>query len=292
MKNLHVFLKCDWKLQKESVDGPWVMLINKIFPHVVIVSILFWAVLPLSWSQCVTVHSSCLLSCLTPQFLSHFVAFVPEVSRPTTLFCFFPWCFKKQIQEPIGSWLQTPTSCSRSVWRFLGTTCTGLTNSSRWSNALIRRHERDAPRSRLASPTWATSMLSTSWTWESTVSSFNCVSSTWCSSIIRMTKAVVSITHLRFYFPGKHPCTWDNGGCSHICIVKGDGTTRCSCPVHLVLLQDELSCGGESCKIKSTWVTSGILKHRNQTRVDHNSCIKAPFLDVVSVQSKWHEHPN
>ncbi|MGH0167617.1 UNVERIFIED_CONTAM: hypothetical protein FKN15_053320 [Acipenser sinensis] len=42
----------------------------------------------------------------------------------------------------------------------------------------------------------------------------------------------------------KHPCTQDNGGCSHICIVKGDGTTRCSCPVHLVLLQDELSCGG------------------------------------------------
>nr|XP_061809166.1 low-density lipoprotein receptor-related protein 6-like isoform X5 [Nerophis lumbriciformis] len=42
---------------------------------------------------------------------------------------------------------------------------------------------------------------------------------------------------------GKHPCTWNNGGCSHICIVKGDGTTRCSCPVHLVLLQDELSCG-------------------------------------------------
>ncbi|XP_064819860.1 low-density lipoprotein receptor-related protein 6-like [Oncorhynchus masou masou] len=43
--------------------------------------------------------------------------------------------------------------------------------------------------------------------------------------------------------PSKHPCTWDNGGCSHICIVKGDGTTRCSCPVHLVLLQNELSCG-------------------------------------------------
>uniref|UniRef100_A0A8C1Q065 Low density lipoprotein receptor-related protein 6 n=1 Tax=Cyprinus carpio TaxID=7962 RepID=A0A8C1Q065_CYPCA len=41
----------------------------------------------------------------------------------------------------------------------------------------------------------------------------------------------------------KHPCTSDNGGCSHICIVKGDGSTRCSCPVHLVLLQDELSCG-------------------------------------------------
>uniref|UniRef100_A0A8C2B7E6 LDL receptor related protein 6 n=1 Tax=Cyprinus carpio TaxID=7962 RepID=A0A8C2B7E6_CYPCA len=41
----------------------------------------------------------------------------------------------------------------------------------------------------------------------------------------------------------KHPCTSDNGGCSHICIVKGDGSTRCSCPVHLVLLQDELTCG-------------------------------------------------
>ncbi|XP_061406856.1 low-density lipoprotein receptor-related protein 6-like [Lethenteron reissneri] len=40
-----------------------------------------------------------------------------------------------------------------------------------------------------------------------------------------------------------HPCFGDNGGCSHICIVKGDGTTRCSCPVHLVLLQNELTCG-------------------------------------------------
>lgn len=50
---------------------------------------------------------------------------------------------------------------------------------------------------------------------------------------------------LRFSPADKHPCTLDNGGCSHICIVKGDGTTRCSCPVHLVLLQDELSCGGE-----------------------------------------------
>lgn len=48
-----------------------------------------------------------------------------------------------------------------------------------------------------------------------------------------------------FLLSDKHPCTSDNGGCSHICIVKGDGTTRCSCPVHLVLLQDELSCGGE-----------------------------------------------
>ncbi|XP_070804169.1 low-density lipoprotein receptor-related protein 6 isoform X5 [Pituophis catenifer annectens] len=41
----------------------------------------------------------------------------------------------------------------------------------------------------------------------------------------------------------QHPCSQDNGGCSHICIIKNDGTTRCSCPMHLVLLEDELSCG-------------------------------------------------
>ncbi|XP_068117072.1 low-density lipoprotein receptor-related protein 5 [Hyperolius riggenbachi] len=40
-----------------------------------------------------------------------------------------------------------------------------------------------------------------------------------------------------------HPCTRDNGGCSHICVAKGDGTPRCSCPVHLVLLQNLLTCG-------------------------------------------------
>ncbi|XP_061077917.1 low-density lipoprotein receptor-related protein 5 [Conger conger] len=40
-----------------------------------------------------------------------------------------------------------------------------------------------------------------------------------------------------------HPCSRDNGGCSHICIAKGDGTPRCSCPMHLVLLQNLLTCG-------------------------------------------------
>ncbi|XP_069480204.1 low-density lipoprotein receptor-related protein 5 isoform X1 [Ambystoma mexicanum] len=40
-----------------------------------------------------------------------------------------------------------------------------------------------------------------------------------------------------------HPCSRDNGGCSHICVAKGDGTPRCSCPVHLVLLQNLLTCG-------------------------------------------------
>ncbi|XP_039594902.1 low-density lipoprotein receptor-related protein 5 isoform X2 [Polypterus senegalus] len=40
-----------------------------------------------------------------------------------------------------------------------------------------------------------------------------------------------------------HPCSHDNGGCSHICIAKGDGTPHCSCPDHLVLLQNLLTCG-------------------------------------------------
>uniref|UniRef100_A0A673I314 Low density lipoprotein receptor-related protein 6 n=1 Tax=Sinocyclocheilus rhinocerous TaxID=307959 RepID=A0A673I314_9TELE len=52
-----------------------------------------------------------------------------------------------------------------------------------------------------------------------------------------------AVHELRMEEYNKHPCTSDNGGCSHICLVKGDGSTRCSCPVHLVLLQDELSCG-------------------------------------------------
>lgn len=64
-------------------------------------------------------------------------------------------------------------------------------------------------------------------------------------STLRRRNCLLEVSHLSVLSAGKHPCTWDNGGCSHICIVKGDGTTRCSCPVHLVLLQDELSCGGE-----------------------------------------------
>uniref|UniRef100_A0A3Q2QM79 Low density lipoprotein receptor-related protein 6 n=1 Tax=Fundulus heteroclitus TaxID=8078 RepID=A0A3Q2QM79_FUNHE len=63
-----------------------------------------------------------------------------------------------------------------------------------------------------------------------------------------------------------HPCTRDNGGCSHICIVKGDGTTRCSCPVHLVLLSDELTCGPPTCS------------------PDHFSCVSG---EVDCIPNSW-----
>ncbi|NWS27481.1 LRP5 protein, partial [Polioptila caerulea] len=49
-----------------------------------------------------------------------------------------------------------------------------------------------------------------------------------------------------------HPCSRDNGGCSHICIAKGDGTPRCSCPEHLVLLQNLLTCGVPHFKLNNS----------------------------------------
>ena len=45
-------------------------------------------------------------------------------------------------------------------------------------------------------------------------------------------------------FPEHHPCSVDNGGCSHICVTKDDGSTRCSCPNHLTLTPDNsFKCG-------------------------------------------------
>uniref|UniRef100_A0A8C9TDT3 Low density lipoprotein receptor-related protein 5 n=1 Tax=Scleropages formosus TaxID=113540 RepID=A0A8C9TDT3_SCLFO len=57
-----------------------------------------------------------------------------------------------------------------------------------------------------------------------------------------MTHVVANFSTLAFTLDS-HPCSHDNGGCSHICIAKGDGTPRCSCPMHLVLLQNLLTCG-------------------------------------------------
>lgn len=127
------------------------------------------AMLTCSWLGYITVPSSCLPSCLTPQFLTLSVPSPPEVFVPTTLFCFSPSVLFWN-QEPIVSWSPTPTSCSRWVWRCSGITCTGSTSSSRWSNASTKPRERDAPRSRHASLTWATSTPCTSSTWGTTVS--------------------------------------------------------------------------------------------------------------------------
>ncbi|KAK3101731.1 hypothetical protein FSP39_005917 [Pinctada imbricata] len=39
-----------------------------------------------------------------------------------------------------------------------------------------------------------------------------------------------------------HPCAKDNGKCSHICVAKGSGSARCSCPIDLMLKPDEKTC--------------------------------------------------
>ena len=39
-----------------------------------------------------------------------------------------------------------------------------------------------------------------------------------------------------------HPCANNNGGCSHICVAKGDRSSRCACPKELDLKLDEKTC--------------------------------------------------
>ncbi|VDI30227.1 low density lipoprotein receptor-related protein 5/6 [Mytilus galloprovincialis] len=40
----------------------------------------------------------------------------------------------------------------------------------------------------------------------------------------------------------EHPCAHNNGGCSHICVAKGDGSSRCACPIYLDLKDDLKMC--------------------------------------------------
>ncbi|XP_076116037.1 low-density lipoprotein receptor-related protein 6-like isoform X1 [Mytilus galloprovincialis] len=40
----------------------------------------------------------------------------------------------------------------------------------------------------------------------------------------------------------EHPCAHNNGGCSHICVAKGDGSSRCACPTNLDLKDDLKMC--------------------------------------------------
>ncbi|KAI4889841.1 hypothetical protein NFI96_010472 [Prochilodus magdalenae] len=90
-----------------------------------------------------------------------------------------------------------------------------------------------------------------------------------------------------------HPCSRDNGGCSHICIAKGDGTPRCSCPMHLVLLQNLLSCGepptcsseqftcatGEIDCIPMAWRCDGIAEC-----ADHSDEMNCPVCSELQFQ--------
>lgn len=59
---------------------------------------------------------------------------------------------------------------------------------------------------------------------------------------------IVGVTSIPRKDVAQHPCTKNNGGCSHICIGKDDGTNKCSCPKHLSLV-DDFRCGESStCK--------------------------------------------
>ncbi|XP_070804166.1 low-density lipoprotein receptor-related protein 6 isoform X2 [Pituophis catenifer annectens] len=69
----------------------------------------------------------------------------------------------------------------------------------------------------------------------------------------------------------QHPCSQDNGGCSHICIIKNDGTTRCSCPMHLVLLEDELSCGDSQFQCESGQCIDATLQCNGEPNCQDNS---------------------
>ena len=39
-----------------------------------------------------------------------------------------------------------------------------------------------------------------------------------------------------------HPCSDNNGGCSHLCVAKEEGGRRCSCPFTLMLTNDKVTC--------------------------------------------------
>lgn len=103
----------------------------------------------------------------------------------------------------------------------------------------------------------------------------------------------------------EHPCTQNNGGCSHICIAKEDGSARCACPKNLDLKSDEKTCAdpptcspeqfpcvsgeiqciprvwrcdkSEECQDKSDEMNCPMC-HPDQFRCNNNVCIDASMV--------------
>nr|AVT42511.1 Wnt co-receptor arrow [Lithobius atkinsoni] len=53
---------------------------------------------------------------------------------------------------------------------------------------------------------------------------------------------LIAVSYLTKEAIAAHPCSTDNGGCSHLCLVDKEGKGRCSCPLSLVLAEDERTC--------------------------------------------------
>uniref|UniRef100_H2Z582 EGF-like domain-containing protein n=1 Tax=Ciona savignyi TaxID=51511 RepID=H2Z582_CIOSA len=88
-------------------------------------------------------------------------------------------------------------------------------------------------------------------------------------SRVRNLKAIASAKQIYFGDRVNHPCSTDNGGCSHICVPEDNGITRCSCPTHLAVIEDSkcgkpVTCNPDQFRCKSTstcihleWVCDG-----------------------------------
>lgn len=144
-------------------------------------------------------------------------------------------------QEQIALSYRTQTFSSLWGWQCWVTICTGLTVSSRWLKGWTNLLEMGAHAYRDGYHTLPPSTLWKRSTHRSLVQIFP----TELLAILVWLYCLAFVSMAVFLSTASHPCSRDNGGCSHICIAKGDGTPRCSCPMHLVLLQDLLHCGGE-----------------------------------------------
>lgn len=89
-----------------------------------------------------------------------------------------------------------------------------------------------------------------------------------------------------------HPCGNKNSGCSHLCLVDNNGKSRCSCPIHLILTDDDLTCdepptctpehftcrsGSINC-IPSVWRCDGFPECEDQSdEIDCPECLDTEF---------------